>query len=287
VQRHLARGDARLLSMTLTERSGRLYLAVCYALRDRCLRAGRASAANGRPPAQPASRAGVDLGLRVLATVTATDGITVEFPNPMPLRATLAERRRTGRQLSRRIPGSRGHRSAKATLARLDRRAASLRRETAHQLTTWLAATHGEIVIEDLDIAAMKKSMGRRAFRRAVGDAALGPIRPMLTYKTQRTGTVLTIADRWFSSSQVHHGCGCRLVGLKSRLDKKLPCAVTGELIDRDRNAALNLRDYQTLRDRQEYRNSRRGLVETTDPDASSSEGGGAGPDAHAPGEAA
>jgi putative transposase len=37
-----------------------------------------------------------------------------------------------------------------------------------------LARNYEEVVIEDLDIAAMKRSMGRRAFRRSVPDAALG-----------------------------------------------------------------------------------------------------------------
>ena len=82
-----------------------------------------------------------------------------------------------------------------------------LRREAAHQLTTELAGTYGHIVIEDLDVAAMKQSMGRRAFRRAVSDAAMGLVGPQLVYKTARYGGNLIVADRWFPSSQIHHGC--------------------------------------------------------------------------------
>jgi len=74
------------------------------------------------------------------------------------------------------IPGSHGHRAAKAKLARLDRRAIHLRRESHHQLTTMVADTYSEVVIEDLDLAAMRMSMGRRAFRRSVSDAALGQL---------------------------------------------------------------------------------------------------------------
>jgi putative transposase len=51
------------------------------------------------------------------------------------------------------------------------------------------------VVIEDLDLGAMKKSMGRRAFRRSVSDAALGQIRPQLTYKMAWRGTTLTVAS--------------------------------------------------------------------------------------------
>ena len=126
----------------------------------------------------------MDLGVRTLATVATIDTATgvetlAEHRNPAPLKATLAARRRAGRELSRRIPGSRGHRAAKAKLTRLDRRCVHLRREAAHQLTTELAGTYGQVVIEDLDVAAMKQSMGRRAYRRAVSDAAMGVIRPL------------------------------------------------------------------------------------------------------------
>lgn len=105
------------------------------------------------------------------------------------------------------------------------------------------------VIIEDLDLAAMKRSMGRRAFRRSVSDAALSRIRPQLQYKTARHGGVLTVAGRWFPSSRLHHGCArpdgspCRLEG-RHRLDKLLRCPVTGQWVDRDVNAARNLRDW-------------------------------------------
>jgi putative transposase len=245
VQRHVTTGRARILNMTLSQRWGRLFVSIGYALR---------APADARTVAHPTVVAGIDLGVRTFATVAALDTVTgeqtiTEYPNPAPLKATLAARRRAGRELSRRIRGSRGHRAAKAKLTRLDRRCVHLRREAAHQLTTELAGRYGHIVIEDLDVAAMKRSMGRRAYRRAVSDAAMGLVRPMLAYKTARRGAVLTVADRWFPSSQIHHGCitpdgtPCRLIG-KGRIDKLLVCPSTGEVVDRDRNAALNLRDW-------------------------------------------
>ena len=245
VQRQVAAGRAHILSMTLSQRWGRLFVSIGYALR---------TPTAPRTVAQPAVIAGVDLGVRTLATVATIDTATgvetlTEYSNPAPLTATLSARRRAGRELSRRIPGSRGWTAAKAKLVRLDRRCVQLRREAAHQLTTELAGTYGHIVIEDLDVAAMKRGMGRRAFRRAVSDAGMGAIKPLLVYKTARCGGRLTVADRWFASSQIHHGCTqpdgapCRLIG-KGKLDKKLVCPRTGELVDRDANAALNLRDW-------------------------------------------
>jgi len=236
VQRHVAKGSAHILSMTLSERWGRLFVSIQYAVRTRVVSPTVAA------PARPDARAGVDLGLRRLATVADTDGNILEVPNPAPLRNTLAERRKVGRQLSRCIPGSRGHKRAKAKLARLDRRCVHLRREAIHQLTRRLVGTYGEVVIEDLDLAAMKRSMGRRAFRRSVSDTGLGALRPTLTYKAERAGLRLVVADRWFPSSKLHHGCGGMLVGPK--LAKILTCETCAVLVDRDHNAAKNLRDW-------------------------------------------
>jgi putative transposase len=232
LERLVKTGKAQILSATLSERWGRLFVSFSCVV-------------EAHPYAAPATggRAGVDLGLRVLATVADDSGTVTSVPNPAPLRATLQERRRVGRQLSRRIPGSKGHRAAKAKLARLDRRTVHLRREAHHQLTSWLADTDSEVVIEDLDLAAMKQSMGRRAFRRSVSDTALGQIRPQLTYKMAWRGRTLTVADRWFASSTIHHGCECRLIEPK-KLATQLVCDVTGELVDRDINAAKNLRDW-------------------------------------------
>ncbi|MGC9156431.1 MAG: transposase, partial [Ferrimicrobium sp.] len=70
--------------------------------------------ASSRTPSKPNVRVGVDLGLRSLATIADSDGNIEVFPNPTPLRTTRTERRRVGRALSRRIPGSNGYRRAKA-----------------------------------------------------------------------------------------------------------------------------------------------------------------------------
>lgn len=260
VQRHTASGRARILNMTMSEQWGRLFVSVNYALR---------TPETASTPAQPTTRAGVDVGIRMhknalgdgtvvhrrtLATVVVRDLVTseetvTEYTAPAALHAVLGGIRRANRELSRRIPGSRGYLAAKTKLTRSSRRAVNVRQESVHQLTSWLTATYGEIVVEDLDLASMKKGMGRRAFRRSVSDAGLGAIRPQLAYKANRTGAVVTVADRWFPSSQLHRGHAlpdgtyCRLVG-KGRIDKHLTCPSTGEVVDRDHNAGGNLCDW-------------------------------------------
>ena len=87
VQRFPARGDARILNMTVSGRWGRLFISVNYVVRI----------LSPRTVARPGVRAGVDLGLRTLATVSDTDGNIIEFLNPVSLRATLSERHKVVR----------------------------------------------------------------------------------------------------------------------------------------------------------------------------------------------
>ena len=111
-----------------------------------------------------------------------------------------------------------------------------------HTLTTTLARRYATIVIEDLDVAAIARGM-RRAFRRTVHQAGIGKVRPTLAYKCPAAGGRLVVADRWFASSKTHHGCGGYLAD-RELADRVWVCPGCGELVDRNANAALNLRDW-------------------------------------------
>jgi putative transposase len=233
LERLLAKGRARVLSMTLSEHGGRLFVSVATVV-----------AQPPRHPSEPDARCGIDLGIGAEWAVIAHADDTIErIAHPAPWAAVQQQHRRTARQASRRVVGSRGHRQTKAKLAALDRRAANLRRESIQILTTRLTRCYGTIVVEDLDIAAMGKGMGRRAFRRTVYQAGLGQVRPTLVYKTSWAGGKLLVADRWFASSKTHHGCGGYHADL--RLGQQVwVCPECGVPVDRNANAALNLRDW-------------------------------------------
>ena len=205
LERLLVKGRARVLSMTLSEQSGRLFVSVATVV-----------AQAPRRPSEPSARCGIDLGIGAeWAVVAHGDGTIERITHPAPWAAVRGQRRRLARCLSRRVVGSRGHYQAKAKLAALDRRASNLRRESIHTLTTRLVRRYGTIVIEDLDIAAMGQGMGRRAFRRSVYQAGIGQVRPTLAYKTSWAGGQLVVADRWLASSKTHHGCGGYLAELR------------------------------------------------------------------------
>ncbi|HEX2373496.1 MAG TPA: RNA-guided endonuclease TnpB family protein [Actinomycetota bacterium] len=206
--------------MTLSQRGGRLVVAVQAIV-----------AQQPRRPAEPEERCGVDLGIGPEWAVMAHhDGTIERTAHPAPWKEIHQQQRRLARQVSRRTVGSRAHRHAKTKRAALDRRAANLRRQAIHVLTTRLARRYGIVVVEDLDVAAMQRSMGRRAFRRAVSQAGIGGIRPTLAYKCPAAGGGLVVADRWFGSSKSHHGCGGYRADLKLG-DRVWSCPRCGRLV--------------------------------------------------------
>jgi Putative transposase DNA-binding domain len=65
----------------------------------------------------------------------------------------------------------------------------------------------------------------------------------MLAYKCAQQGGRLLVADRWLASSKTHRGCGRYLADLKLG-DRTWVCPGCGQMVDRNANAARNLRDW-------------------------------------------
>lgn len=128
-------------------------------------------------------------------------------------------------------------RKARARADRLHTRVANLRRDDTHQLTSRLVAEHDVIVIEDLHVAGMLRN---RRLARHIAGAAWAEIRRQLTYKTERAGARLVVADRWFASSKTCSGCGTAKAKLPLS-ERTFVCLACGIVLDRDENAARNL----------------------------------------------
>ena len=71
-----------------------------------------------------------------------------------------------------------------------------LRQDAWHELASELVATRSDVVIEDLDMAAMKRSIERQAFYRSVSDAPLGFFAPTVGYKAEGSGVNMPRANR-------------------------------------------------------------------------------------------
>jgi len=221
--RRLEHGTARILAATVTRTADRWYVSFTVQVRRAPPAAG-----NGRP-----SVVGVDVGIRHLAVLST--GATI--PNPHALQRSQRKLRRLNRELHRRTRGSRRRDQTRHRLARVHARAANLRRDALHKLTTALATQHGTVVVEQLNLAGMVRN---RRLARALSDSGLGELRRQLTYKTAWYGSRLVVADRFYPSSKTCSACGC----VKAKLtlaERTFACEVCGLQLDRDLNAARNL----------------------------------------------
>jgi putative transposase len=245
LSRRLEAGTARILSATVRRKVGRWLCAFTVEVQ----RAQHQSAL-------PDAVVGVDIGIRALAVLS--DGGVV--PNPRHLDAALAALRSASRTLSRRQSPDRrtGQRpskrwqAARAHVGRLHTRVANLRSDAVHKLTTRLAGGYRTVVVEDLYISGM---MRNRRLARHIADVRLGEIRRHLSYKTVWNGGRLVVADRWFPSSKMCSACGVVKPKLPLRV-RTFTCDACGLVIDRDLNAALNLKQY-VARSGWETRNGR------------------------------
>lgn len=178
---------------------------------------------------------GVDLGINALATCS--DGSV--FPNPKAYRKVASTLARLQRHLSRKVKGSNNWYKCLLKVQQLHQRVANIRSYTIHKLTTFLAKNHSQVVVEDLNVSGLLKN---HRLAGSIADTSFYEIRRQLEYKTQRYGSTLTFADRFYPSSQLCSDCGHRQ---KMPLSQRtMMCENCGAVKDRDFNASLNLERY-------------------------------------------
>lgn len=176
---------------------------------------------------------GVDLGIKEFATLSNGEVI----PALKPHRAAHRQMVRLSRSLSRKKKGSSNRAKAKAKLARLHQRISNVRIDALHKLTHKLATEFDTIAIEDLNVKGM---MRNRHLARSIADAGFAELRRQLEYKSLMTGAKVVVIDRFFPSSKTCSQCG-EIHDMK--LSDRVMVCDCGNVLDRDLNAALNLKN--------------------------------------------
>ena len=123
----------------------------------------------------------------------------------------------------------------------IDRKLTNIRDNHIHQATNKIVKMLPyRVVIEDLNIQGMMKN---KYLSKAIQEQKLYEFRRQLTYKTEFMGIELVIADRWFPSSKTCSSCDTIKKDLKLS-DRTFKCEC-GLVIDRDKNASINLSNYK------------------------------------------
>ena len=191
---------------------------------------------------------GIDLGIKDLSICS--DGNTYKNINKSQKIKKLEKRkRRLQRSISRKYEENKKGGSycktsniikSEKQFLKLNRRLTNIRQNYLHQTTTKIVKTKPSyIVLEDLNVKGMMKN---RHLSKAIQQQCFGGFRRQIEYKSAWNNIPVIIADRFFPSSKLCSCCGNIKKDLK--LSDRIYKCECGNVIDRDYQAALNLKRY-------------------------------------------
>lgn len=191
---------------------------------------------------------GIDLGIKDLAICS--DGSTYKNINKtQEVKKIEKRKRRLQRSISRRYEkNKKGNNYCKTNnivksekqLLKMCRRLTNIRQNYLHQTTTEIIKREPSFIcVEDLNVKGMMKN-GHLA--KAVQQQKFYEFRRQIEYKAEWNNIPVIVADRFFPSSKLCSCCGNIKKDLK--LSDRIYKCECGNVIDRDYQAALNLKRY-------------------------------------------
>ncbi len=178
---------------------------------------------------------GIDLGIKTLATLS--DGMV--FENQRHYRHNLGRIKGLSKGLSRKVEGSQNWWKTSKKLARAHYRVACQREDMLHKMTTYVAQSYALIGLEDLNTKGM---LANHCLAQAVSDASFFEVKRQLLYKVEQYGGYVQLVDCWYASSKTCSSCGWIKEDL-TLANRVFICHDCGLVIDRDHNAAINIRN--------------------------------------------
>ena len=174
---------------------------------------------------------GLDVGLTHF--YTDSDGQTVE--NPRHLRKSQKALKRLNHRFSRTKKGSKNRAKARNRLSRKHLKVSRQRKDFAVKLARCVIQSSDLVAYEDLQVRNLVKN---RKLAKSISDAAWSNFRQWLEYFGKVFG-VVTVAVPAHYTSQNCSNCG--EVVKKSLSQRTHRCVHCGVVLDRDKNAAINI----------------------------------------------
>lgn len=142
------------------------------------------------------------------------------------------------KSLSRKEKYSNNWYKQKLKVAKIHAKIKNSRLDFLHKLSAELVNNYNAIAIEDLNMKGMSQALN---FGKSISDNSWGLFTLMLKYKTELSGKQLVKIDKFFPLSKTCSSCGTINSGLKLS-DRVYTCSC-GNNIDRDLNAAINIKN--------------------------------------------
>ena len=194
---------------------------------------------------------GIDLGISHLAIVNHLDNPIKNINKSKEVRRLKKKLKRLQRQVSRKYEmNKKGSKFVKTNnIIKLERqiklfhrRLNNIRNNHIHQATSKIIKLNPyRVVMEDLNVSGMMKN---KHLAEKIAEQKFYEFKRQMKYKCQFNKIEFFEADRWYPSSKTCSRCG----GIKKDLklsDRTYNCNVCGLVIDRDKNASINLGNYK------------------------------------------
>ena len=203
---------------------------------------------NSNSPPNEGIGIGIDLGLKDLAICS--DGNTYKNINKtLRVKKVEKRKRRLQRSISRKYNmNKRGERYKKTSniikrekeLLKVIKRLTNIRHNHLNQATSEIIKRKPSFIcIEDLNVSGMMKN---KHLSKAIQQQGFYEFRRQIQYKSEWNNIPVIIADRFFPSSKLCSCCGEIKKDLK--LSDRIYKCDCGNIIDRDFQASLNLRQF-------------------------------------------
>lgn len=184
---------------------------------------------------QPKSFLGLDYSMSAL--FVDSDGNKGDYPKFY--RLSYENLAKEQRKLSNMKKGSNNYNKQKIQIAKIHEKIANQRKDFLHKMSRKIANSYDVVCVENLNMQAMSKVL---KFGKSVHDNGWGMFVSMLEYKLAELGKFLIKADKFFPSTKQCSSCGNKQeIPLSVRTYNCPTCDLE---IDRDLNAALNLKQY-------------------------------------------
>lgn len=175
---------------------------------------------------------GVDVGLKSL--ITLSNGEQVEPPKF--LRQSEEKLAKAQRDLSQKKKGSNNRDKQRIEVAKIHRHIRNQRKDFAHKLSRSLVDAYDIIVFEKLQIQNMVKN---HHLSKSISDAGWGKLVNFTKAKAEYAGRVVKQVDPRKTSMEC---CMCGHIQKMPLSQRTYNCSECGNVMDRDHNAAINIK---------------------------------------------
>ena len=182
------------------------------------------------PPSE--EQVGIDVGLTHFAALS--DGSFIA--NPKFFRKDETALAKAQRKLSKQATGSRERRRARKVVSRIHERIRNRRHDFVHQTARRLVNRFGVIAVEKLNVKGMVKN---HCLAKSISDASWSMFRSVLTNKAESAGRLVVAVNPAYTSQMCSRCGNIQKKSLSVRTHKCLGC---GLVLDRDTNAAINIK---------------------------------------------